>query len=288
MKHANVTLDDKFVARGGPGLHHRRAGAAARDARPEPPGPARGPEHRRLRLRLSRLAARRARPAGGAGGQAADAARHPVQGGDQRGPRRHGGLGQPAGQPLPRRHSTTASSACGTARRPASTAPATSSSTPTSPGPVPKGGVLAVAGDDHSCKSSTLPSQSEYAFQDFEMPVLAPADVQEVLDYGLLGYALSRYLRPVGRADRPGRHHGFRRDDRRRPRPPPLRDPRELPASGGRPRHPAEGPADGQGAAAAAAQDPRGPGLRQGQPASTARCSTSARPRLGIAAHGQA
>ena len=60
-------------------------------------------------------------------------------------------------------------------------------------GVFPKGGVLAVAGDDHNCKSSTLPSQSEYAFQDFEMPVLSPADVQEVLDYGLLGYAMSRY-----------------------------------------------------------------------------------------------
>ncbi len=56
-----------------------------------------------------------------------------------------------------------------------------------------KGGVLAVAGDDHACKSSTLPSQSEFAFQDFEMPVLAPASVQEVLDLGLMGYALSRY-----------------------------------------------------------------------------------------------
>ncbi len=56
-----------------------------------------------------------------------------------------------------------------------------------------KGGVLAVAGDDHSCKSSTLPSQSEYAFQDFEMPVLAPTDVQEVLDLGLAGYAMSRF-----------------------------------------------------------------------------------------------
>ena len=57
----------------------------------------------------------------------------------------------------------------------------------------PKGGVLAVAGDDHTCKSSTLPSQSEFAFQDFEIPVLAPADVQEVLDFGLLGYAMSRF-----------------------------------------------------------------------------------------------
>ena len=56
-----------------------------------------------------------------------------------------------------------------------------------------KGGVLAVAGDDHACKSSTLPSQSEFAFQDFEMPVLAPADVQEVLDFGLIGYAMSRF-----------------------------------------------------------------------------------------------
>jgi indolepyruvate ferredoxin oxidoreductase len=57
----------------------------------------------------------------------------------------------------------------------------------------PKGGVLAVAGDDHACKSSTLPSQSEFAMMDFEMPVLAPADVQEVLDYGLAGFAMSRF-----------------------------------------------------------------------------------------------
>ena len=56
-----------------------------------------------------------------------------------------------------------------------------------------RGGVLAVAGDDHACKSSTLPSQSDYAFADAEIPVLAPSDVQEVLDYGLLGYAMSRF-----------------------------------------------------------------------------------------------
>ncbi|MET0294829.1 MAG: indolepyruvate ferredoxin oxidoreductase family protein, partial [Phenylobacterium sp.] len=57
----------------------------------------------------------------------------------------------------------------------------------------PKGGVVAVAGDDHQCKSSTLPSQSEFAFQDAEIPVLSPADVQEVLDYGLMAYAMSRF-----------------------------------------------------------------------------------------------
>ncbi|HEY5656898.1 MAG TPA: indolepyruvate ferredoxin oxidoreductase family protein, partial [Myxococcota bacterium] len=55
------------------------------------------------------------------------------------------------------------------------------------------GGVLAIAGDDHECKSSTLPSQSEYSFMDWGMPVLNPASVQEVLDYGLYGWALSRF-----------------------------------------------------------------------------------------------
>ncbi|MCC5859212.1 MAG: indolepyruvate ferredoxin oxidoreductase family protein [Ectothiorhodospiraceae bacterium] len=60
-------------------------------------------------------------------------------------------------------------------------------------GTAPHGGVLAVAGDDHGCKSSTLPSQSEYAFMDAQMPVLNPASVQEILDLGLYGWALSRY-----------------------------------------------------------------------------------------------
>lgn len=60
-------------------------------------------------------------------------------------------------------------------------------------GTAPRGGVLAVAGDDHACKSSTLPSQSEFAFMDAEMPILNPSSVQEVLDFGLYGFALSRY-----------------------------------------------------------------------------------------------
>ena len=56
-----------------------------------------------------------------------------------------------------------------------------------------KGGVLAILGDDHACKSSTLPSQSEYAMVDAEIPVLNPAGIQEVLDFGIYGWALSRY-----------------------------------------------------------------------------------------------
>ena len=55
------------------------------------------------------------------------------------------------------------------------------------------GGVLAVAGDDHASKSSTMPHQSEYIFIGTSMPVLNPANVQELLDFGIHGWALSRY-----------------------------------------------------------------------------------------------
>jgi len=55
------------------------------------------------------------------------------------------------------------------------------------------GGVLALAGDDHACRSSTLPHQSEHEFISAMMPVLNPAGVQDILDMGLLGWAMSRY-----------------------------------------------------------------------------------------------
>ncbi len=60
-------------------------------------------------------------------------------------------------------------------------------------GTAQKGGVLAVMGDDHTCESSTTAHQSEFAFVDAMMPILNPAGVQEILDYGLYGYALSRF-----------------------------------------------------------------------------------------------
>jgi indolepyruvate ferredoxin oxidoreductase len=56
-----------------------------------------------------------------------------------------------------------------------------------------KGGVLLLAGDDHTCKSSTLAHQSEYAFMDACIPVLNPSGAQEILDFGLYGWAMSRY-----------------------------------------------------------------------------------------------
>jgi indolepyruvate ferredoxin oxidoreductase len=55
------------------------------------------------------------------------------------------------------------------------------------------GGVLALMGDDHTAESSTTAHQSEFHFVDVMMPILNPAGVQEIIDYGLYGWALSRF-----------------------------------------------------------------------------------------------
>ncbi len=55
------------------------------------------------------------------------------------------------------------------------------------------GGVLLIAGDDHAAKSSTLPHQSEHAFVATNIPVLNPAGVQEILDFGIIGIEMSRF-----------------------------------------------------------------------------------------------
>jgi indolepyruvate ferredoxin oxidoreductase len=55
------------------------------------------------------------------------------------------------------------------------------------------GGVLVVAGDDHAARSSAVAHQSEHIFSACAMPVLAPAGVQDILDFGLHGWAMSRY-----------------------------------------------------------------------------------------------
>ena len=55
------------------------------------------------------------------------------------------------------------------------------------------GGVLAFAGDDHTCKSSSIPHQSDHAFISALMPMLYPSSVHEFVEIGLLGIAMSRY-----------------------------------------------------------------------------------------------
>ncbi len=55
------------------------------------------------------------------------------------------------------------------------------------------GGVLMAMGDDHTGESSTTLHQSDWAMVDAYIPVISPAGVQEILDYGLYGWALSRF-----------------------------------------------------------------------------------------------
>ncbi|WP_304616869.1 indolepyruvate ferredoxin oxidoreductase family protein [Paracoccus sp. (in: a-proteobacteria)] len=55
------------------------------------------------------------------------------------------------------------------------------------------GGVVMAMGDDHTGESSTVLHQSDWAMVDAYIPVLSPAGVQEILDFGLYGFALSRY-----------------------------------------------------------------------------------------------
>jgi indolepyruvate ferredoxin oxidoreductase len=55
------------------------------------------------------------------------------------------------------------------------------------------GGVLALMGDDHTAESSTTAHQSEFALVDVMMPILSPAGVEELIDYGLYGFAMSRF-----------------------------------------------------------------------------------------------
>jgi len=55
------------------------------------------------------------------------------------------------------------------------------------------GGVLALCGDDPGAKSSSIAHQSEHALVHCGVPILNPTNVQEYLDLGLAGFALSRF-----------------------------------------------------------------------------------------------
>jgi indolepyruvate ferredoxin oxidoreductase len=96
------------------------------------------------------------------------------------------------------------------------------------------GGVLLIAGDDPSARSSAVAHQSEHIFSACGIPVLAPANLQEYLDYGLHGWAMSRYSgcwvaheADLGHGRKLGRGDG-------RSRPPRAHHPHRLPAAGRR------------------------------------------------------
>jgi indolepyruvate ferredoxin oxidoreductase len=52
---------------------------------------------------------------------------------------------------------------------------------------------IVLAGDDHSCKSSTIPHQSDFSLYNVGIPFLYPGNTQEIIDYGLMAIALSRF-----------------------------------------------------------------------------------------------
>ncbi len=60
-------------------------------------------------------------------------------------------------------------------------------------GSSPYGGVLAIAGDDHGAKSSTLPHQSDHNFVSAFIPYLYPSGIEDIVPFGLLGIAMSRF-----------------------------------------------------------------------------------------------
>ena len=60
-------------------------------------------------------------------------------------------------------------------------------------GSSPHGGVLVVAGDDHGCVSSSMPHQSDQAMKSWSMPVVNPSNIADMLEFGLYGWALSRF-----------------------------------------------------------------------------------------------
>jgi indolepyruvate ferredoxin oxidoreductase len=60
-------------------------------------------------------------------------------------------------------------------------------------GSSPHGGVLVVAGDDHGCVSSSMPHQSDFAMISWHMPVVNPSNIADMLEFGLYGWALSRF-----------------------------------------------------------------------------------------------
>lgn len=60
-------------------------------------------------------------------------------------------------------------------------------------GSSPNGGVVVLMGDDHISESSTTSHQSDYAMMDAHIPFLYPSGVQEIIDYGIYGWALSRF-----------------------------------------------------------------------------------------------
>ena len=174
------------------GLRVRRAGLGPDADRSTAHRPPSWPAHRRLRLRIPRVAGRDVPGGGvrGCGHRAGPSGRRSTR--RQRGAGGHCGDGQPArghadGQALRRRHRRLVRQGAGARpggrRHPPRRVRRNIADTAAS---------MAVVGDDPAAKSSTLPSSSDATLVDLHMPIMFPGDVQEALDLSRHAVALSR------------------------------------------------------------------------------------------------
>ena len=65
----------------------------------------------------------------------------------------------------------------------------------------PNSAAVVLAGDDHNCKSSTVPHQSDHVLMAAGIPIFYPATIQEFILYGLHAFALSALQRLLGRSE---------------------------------------------------------------------------------------
>ena len=150
-------------------------------------------------------------------------------------------------------------------------------------GTAPLGGVLVLMGDDHTCESSTTAHQSEFALVDAMIPVVNPAGVAELLEFGLLGLRAVPLQRLLGRPEVRARHGQHRGLDRARPCAHRDSHARRLRAAAGRAQHPLARHAARPGGAAAPLQAGRGARVRPHQlvrPAGVRQPARAARHRL--------
>ena len=181
-------------ARDRPRLHERRAGAGApADAAAEARRDGR-PEHRRLRQRLPRLAARRLRP--GAVGRRRSTSRRRTSSSSPASTRSSRATAVWGTQQLdlyPQSKKFDGVFGIWYGKGPGVDRCSDVFKHANMAGTAKHGGVIAIAGDDHIAKSSTAAHQSDHIFKACGLPVFFPSSVQDILDMGLHAFAMSRF-----------------------------------------------------------------------------------------------